>query len=533
MAGRVVCRTSASRRPHMVSQCYRIPGVHVRDFEEFFDDVSGAQLEPHLVREARAEGLRQFANREACIKVPLEKCYSKTGKNPIGVRWVDHNKGDDLNPNVRSRLVAKQIKRPGDVDLFAAMPPLEAKKLLLSCLASQRRGGLRGRRLKLGLVDVRKAYLYAPATEDIYIELPEEDKAEGMCGKLRVSLYGTRSAAKNWEAEYARTLEGMGFVRGMSTPCAFYLPGTETRVVVHGDDLTVLGTEADIMRFKAGMEEKYDISFKGMLGPDPRDKKEMTLLNRVIRYSHRGLEWEADPRHCEQIARELGLTPGVTTALSTPSTRPTAEEIAASEPLPPEEATRYRALVARANYLSQDRADIQYTTKELSRCMSQPTCLDWARLKRLGRYLLGRPRVVCYFPFQEDVNVLTCDVDADWAGCLKTRRSTHGGCLKWGKHVLKHWSATQATVATSSGEAEFTGLVRGASAAMGLQALMKDLGMEATITLRSDSSAAMWHRGQDRTRQGPASGGASPVDPGSNPQGAGQSGQGRQKREPR
>eukprot|EP00969_Alexandrium_andersonii_P096212 4248494-Alexandrium_andersonii.AAC.1 len=31
------------------------------------------------------------------------------------------------------------------------------------------------------------------------------------------------------------------------------------------------------------------------------------------------------------------------------------------------EATRYRALAARANYLAQDRPDVQYATKELRR----------------------------------------------------------------------------------------------------------------------------------------------------------------------
>lgn len=42
------------------------------------------------------------------------------------------NKGDDVNPEYRSRLVAKEIKRDKRIDLFAATPSLEALKLLLS-----------------------------------------------------------------------------------------------------------------------------------------------------------------------------------------------------------------------------------------------------------------------------------------------------------------------------------------------------------------------------------------------------------------
>ena len=51
-------------------------------------------------------------------------CWANTGKDPIGTRWVDVKKGDDVNPEYRSRLVAKEIKRDNREDLFAATPPL-------------------------------------------------------------------------------------------------------------------------------------------------------------------------------------------------------------------------------------------------------------------------------------------------------------------------------------------------------------------------------------------------------------------------
>ena len=51
-----------------------------------------------------------------------------SGKQPIGVRWIDINKGDEVNPEYRSRLVAQEIKRDHSLELFAATPPLEALK---------------------------------------------------------------------------------------------------------------------------------------------------------------------------------------------------------------------------------------------------------------------------------------------------------------------------------------------------------------------------------------------------------------------
>ena len=53
-------------------------------------------------------------------------------------------------------------------------------------------------------------------------------------------------------------------------------------------------------------------------------------------------------------------------------------------------------MVTRGAHWAQDRADIQFACKELARRMSAPTQDDWAALKRLIRYLVYRPRVVCF-----------------------------------------------------------------------------------------------------------------------------------------
>eukprot|EP00973_Karenia_brevis_P055286 7686490-Karenia_brevis.AAC.1 len=77
-----------------------------------------------------------------------------------------HHKGTE-SPSVRSRLVAKDFKQGGPIrhDLFAATPPLEAMKLMLSYLAdaSDRKDG--GEECML-YVDVNRAYFYAAAQED-------------------------------------------------------------------------------------------------------------------------------------------------------------------------------------------------------------------------------------------------------------------------------------------------------------------------------------------------------------------------------
>ncbi len=53
---------------------------------------------------------------------------------------------------------------------------------------------------------------------------------------------------------------------------------------------------------------------------------------------------------------------------------------------------------------------------------------------------------------------ITAYSDSDWAGCLRTRRSTSGGVMTLDHSTVGHWSRTQAVVALSSGEAEYYAL---------------------------------------------------------------------------
>ena len=93
--------------------------------------------------------------------------------------------------------------------------------------------------------------------------------------------------------------------------------------------------------------------------------------------------------------------------------------------------------------------------------------------------------------------------DSDWAGCTEIGRSTSGGVLMRGGHVLKSWSSTQKCVTLSSGEAELVAAVRGASEGIGMTRLGDDWGEELTCAVVVDSTAAigtMSRRGSGRLR---------------------------------
>ena len=112
-----------------------------------WDDVSGSELDHELVLKAREEEMEQFRKHGVYEKVKEDICWSVTGKAPIGSRWIDINKGDESNPDYRSRLVAQQIKHhSNEKKIFVATPPLEAQKLLFSMAMTEGVGFKRGER---------------------------------------------------------------------------------------------------------------------------------------------------------------------------------------------------------------------------------------------------------------------------------------------------------------------------------------------------------------------------------------------------
>ena len=76
-----------------------------------------------------------------------------------------------------------------------------------------------------------------------------------------------------------------------------------------------------------------------------------------------------------------------------------------------------RAISARANYLAQDRPDIAFSTKELRREFAVPNRDSYAKLKRVCRYLIGLPRLVYIYNWQEEPAAINVYTDTDVAGC--------------------------------------------------------------------------------------------------------------------
>ena len=466
----------------------------------FKDDLTGQVLKDSLVLAARKKEMEFFHSRGVWEKVPRLRAFQRTGRPPISVRWVDVNKGDEVEANYRSRLVARQLKATDTSgnSYFAPAPPLEALRTVLS-LAMTKCGDhqpvwdpLSPHRQQLSFIDVKRAYFNAKVDREAapcFVELLPEDPDKGkMCGELLRHMYGTRPAADGWQEEYSTALVRMGFVQGIASPNVFWHKARKISCSVHGDDFTSTGPADALDWFETSVGQEYEITLGPRLGPGPDDAKETRALNRVVTWHEDRVEYEADPRQAERLIGECGLTGA--NPMSTPGVKISYQEHTADVPLETKLFTAFRGSAARANYLSADRIDCQYACKEVCRSMATPTQQSWKALKRIGRYLCGKPRLVYSYRRQE-LSAIDVYVDTDWAGCARTRKSTSGGAVMLGKHTIKHWSSTQPSVTLSSGEAEFYGVVRGAGQGLGYQALLKDLGLAMPLRVWTDSSAAL------------------------------------------
>ena len=69
--------------------------------------------------------------------------------------------------------------------------------------------------------------------------------------------------------------------------------------------------------------------------------------------------------------------------------------------------------------------------------MSRPTARAWEMLKRIGRYLKGKPRLIWRYAWQAETCIFDITSDANWAGCRRVRKSTSGGTIMLGSHLIR------------------------------------------------------------------------------------------------
>ena len=456
----------------------------------YWDDVSGKPLRPELVQEARKEEVpevRRLSPHDGWISIRRTR-----RRRSIAADWWPVN-SRSVTGGVYP-MVAKSP--PGRISMLLCHPSV----LCESCSPSPQPERHRTWMERCAICQRTNAWsswtsrrrISGPMRVDVCSSSFPLKLAwtPPYVGLLRKSLYGTRDAPANWEATILRVMTQLGFVRGRSNSCLYYHPLREIQVEVHGDDFTGLGTKAELEWFAEELGKHWTVEVRGYLGPPGMvgTQQSIDILNRLVSWTSRGIELEADPRHVDIILKEVGCEGAkVTTAL----VKEKIEQVEEAEPLSSEDASWYRSVSMRLAYLSQDRPDLQVPAKELAKGLKSPTTAHMMMLKRGARYLRASPRLVHLFPYQSCIHRITAWVDADHAGCLRSRKSTTGYCLRLGSSTIKTGCKSQAVIALSSGEAECYGLVSAACNALGEQSTLKDWGIFLPIQSWMDASTGL------------------------------------------
>ena len=139
----------------------------------------------------------------------------------------------------------------------------------------------------------------------------------------------------------------MGVTQGLACPCIFYHAARQLYSTVHGDDFTSTGTAKNLDWFEDTLQTYYELTKGGRLGPGKEDSKRGIILNRVIRWTDEGVEYEADPRSAERLLEATGMEGA--NGVGTPGVKVLAAQHEEDEELPKSATTDYRAKAARAN----------------------------------------------------------------------------------------------------------------------------------------------------------------------------------------
>ena len=143
---------------------------------------------------------------------------------------------------------------------------------------------------KIIVNDVSRAYFYAPSLKPTFVQICAEDFEQGdehRCGKLLVSMYGTRPAAGNWQRCYTDVLKANGCTTSPSSTCIFYHTTRRIMIFVHGDDFVSTSSGAELKWLEGALERKFEIKSK-TIGHDVGDRTEVKILNRVISITQHG-----------------------------------------------------------------------------------------------------------------------------------------------------------------------------------------------------------------------------------------------------
>uniref|UniRef100_A0A0A9YMV4 Retrovirus-related Pol polyprotein from transposon TNT 1-94 n=1 Tax=Lygus hesperus TaxID=30085 RepID=A0A0A9YMV4_LYGHE len=397
------------------------------------------------------------------------------GKNILTSRWIFKIKDDG---RYRARLVVRGCQQREGTDYDEIFSPVIGSDALRILIAYAARNSY-----SLMKFDVKGAFLYGTVDEELYMQLPDGFKSPELNGKickLVKSLYGLRQAPARWNERLKNYLCSQGFRQLKTEQCIFVHDERTMILGIHVDDGILAGADRQIMiNLLKSLEEEFKITY---------DENPGTYLGIVIQEQNGRLKLSQKP-YAEQVVEKYGVS----------ESKPTYTPLTVGQPTSSDQQYEtiefpFREAVGSLLYLStKTRPDMALAVGISGRQVKNPQRSDLVNLKRTLKYLnTTKDLGISYSLDNNSEDQLVAFCDSDFAGDVKTRRSTTGYVVYYNDGPVSWASRRQPIVATSSTEAEYIAAAEATKNLLYLKSLLEELSKKkCKIELNIDNKSAI------------------------------------------
>ncbi|GJY76662.1 putative ribonuclease H-like domain-containing protein [Tanacetum coccineum] len=374
------------------------------------------------------------------------------GKKAIGTKWVYRNKKDERGIVVRNkaRLITQGYKQEEGIDYDE--------------------------------MDVKSAFLYGTIEEEVYVSQPPgfmDLEFPEKVYKMEKVLYGLHQALRAWYETLSIYLLDNGFYKGQIDK-TLYIKRVKDDILlaqVYVDDIIFGSTKKSLCAdFEQIMHKRFQMSSIGEL---------TFFLGLQVKQKEDGIFISQD-KYVGEILKKFGFS-SIRTA-STPME--TNKALTKDEDGEDVDVHLYRSMIGSLMYLTSSRPDIMFSVCACSRFQVQPKVSHLNAVKRIFRYLKGRPKLGLWYP-KDSPFILEAFSDSDYAGASLDRKSTTGGCQFLGSRLISWQCKKQTVVANSTTEAEYIAASHCCGQVLWIQNQMLDYGynfMQTKIHVDNESA---------------------------------------------
>ena len=415
------------------------------------------------------------------------------GVKAIGCKWVFKTKKDSQGNIERhkARLVAKGFTQREGIDYTETFSPVSKKDSLRVVMALVAHFDL-----DLQQMDVKTAFLNGNLEEEVYMKQPEgffSSDGEHLVCKLNKSIYGLKQASRQWYLKFHNVITSFGFEENVMDQCIYQkVSGSKICfLVLYVDDILLATNDRGLLHeVKQFLSKNFDMKDMGEASYVIGIKIHRDRLRGVL-----GLSQETYINKVLERFRMKDCSPSVAPIVKgdkfnldqCPKNDFEREQM---KTIP------YASAVGSLMYAQVcTRPDIAFVVGMLGRYQSNPGVDHWKAAKKVMRYLQGTKDYMLMYRRTDELEVIGYS-DADFAGCIDSRKSTSGYIFMLAGGAVSWRSAKQSLTATSTMEAEFVSCFEATSHGVWLKSFISGLRVVDSISrplrLYCDNSAAVF-----------------------------------------